>query len=108
MESRASMRLPRSTRSSSSGARPRHPLAPCGPRNDRALAATSRSSCPGLSRVSTSLEHRREIDVDGRDMPGHDAETVLDIRETARCGNLSWPSGHDVDKKNHPFPFWEG
>ncbi len=41
-------------------------------------------------------------------MPGHDAETVLDIRETARCGNLSWPSGHDVDKKNHPFPFWEG
>jgi hypothetical protein len=30
------------------------------------------SSCPGLSRVSTSFGVGRKKDVDGRDKPGHD------------------------------------
>ena len=38
------------------------------------VAATSslNSSCPGLSRASTSLKQRGTKDVDGRDEPGHD------------------------------------
>src|SRR5437588_11800949 len=38
------------------------------------VAATSslNSSCPGLSRASTSLKQRGTKDVEGRDEPGHD------------------------------------
>jgi hypothetical protein len=35
------------------------------------------SSCPGLSRVSTSLLNPGKKDVDGRDEPGHDEKRVI-------------------------------
>jgi quinol monooxygenase YgiN len=36
----------------------------------------SNSSCPGLSRASTSLKRRSKNNVDGRDKPGHDEESA--------------------------------
>jgi hypothetical protein len=35
------------------------------------------ASCPGLSRVSTCYGIRVREDVDGRDEPGHDGESVI-------------------------------
>jgi hypothetical protein len=42
--------------------------------DDRACSLLSLSSCPGLSRASTSFGRRVDQDVDGRDKPGHDGE----------------------------------
>jgi hypothetical protein len=39
------------------------------------------SSCPGLSRASTSLQPSSKKDVDGRDEPGHDEEKRFFLKE---------------------------
>src|SRR5882757_4360444 len=44
----------------------------------RSLAAGS--SCPGLSRASTSWQLLRRKDVDGRDKPGHDGKRTIEGR----------------------------
>src|SRR5882724_9736611 len=45
------------------------------------------SSCPGLSRASTSSLHLDKEDVDGRDKPGHDS---IRSSESERIG-ARWP-----------------
>ena len=43
---------------------------------ERTAAAYSGSSCPRLSRASTSFMGRQKKDVDGRNKSGHDAERM--------------------------------
>ena len=63
------------TRSLSSGAHSRDPVA-LPPYEYRAS-----SSCPGVSRASTSCLVTRSKDVDGRDKPGHDVDRPVAIRQ---------------------------
>src|SRR2546423_3689152 len=46
-------------------------------------ALESNSSCPGLSRASTSWRFRSKKNVGGRDKPGHDERTNVAWRELA-------------------------
>jgi len=68
---------------------------------EQAGVTTPLLSCPGLSRVCTSVSlpetFKPRPDVDGRDKPGHDAEGVVGLLASAIAGETVIAIGHPAN-----------